>query len=173
MSTDDDLQAHVRDLLPKEVRPDARGRLGRATLWTGIYTGAFLIVVMLGSLVAANRFPRLEGYALERNAIAYCLFVLLMLVPVFRFINRPMRMFGSAMIAWTLFVIGYDFAGMYFRDLFNVLRTPSQAFLEGAIAYGILATAVWIAAMVLHARNHSIAAARRRSAEETARHRPQ
>lgn len=163
MTNDDDLKKQVCDLMPKEVRPDARGRLGRAMIATGIYTGALLIVVMLGSLVAANRVPRFEAYALERNAAAYCLFVLLMFIPVFRFLNRPVRMFASAMIAWTMFSIAYDFAGLYFRDLFDVLRMPFQAFIEGAAVYGILAAALWVAAMILHARNHPIAPGRRRA----------
>ncbi|HWG59287.1 MAG TPA: hypothetical protein VN661_09595 [Candidatus Acidoferrales bacterium] len=161
MTTDDDLQAHVRELVPQEIRPHPRRSMGRAMLVTGLYTGACLIVVMLGSLVAANRIPRLEPYALERNAVAYCVFVLLMFVPVARFLNRPGRMFGAAVIGWTMFVIAYDFAGLYFRDLFNVLRTPFQAFVEGTAVYGILAAAGWVAAMILHARNHPITSRRR------------
>lgn len=167
---DDDLRVHVRELVPKELRSDSRAHPGRAVLAAGLYTGASLIVVMLGSLVAANRVPRLEAYALERNAVSYCLFVLLMFVPVCRFLNRPVRMFGSAMIAWTMFAIAYDFSGMYFHDLFNVLRSPFQAFVEGAIVYGILAVAAWVAAMILHARNHPLVS-RHRPAGDSARHR--
>jgi hypothetical protein len=54
----------------------------------------------LGALVAANRIPGLEQYALERNAISYSMFVLFMLIPVFRFLKRPLQLFVSAMIAW-------------------------------------------------------------------------
>ena len=86
--------------------------------------GSLLIIVMLGALVAANRIPGLERYALERNAASYSLFVLFMLIPVFRFLNRPLQMFASAMIGWGIFVVAYDIAGMVFRDLFQVLRTP-------------------------------------------------
>lgn len=167
---EDDLRARVRELVPEELRSDSHAKPGRAVLATGLYTGAALIVVMLGSLVAANRVPRIEAYALERNAVSYCVFVLLMFVPACRFLNRPVRMFGAAMIAWTMFAIAYDFSGMYFHDLFNVLRSPFQAFIEGAVVYGILAVAAWVAAMILHARHHPLAT-RRRPASEAARHR--
>ena len=69
---------------------------GRATFFTGVFTGFLLIVVMLAALVAANRIPALEQYALERNAISYTLFVLLMLAPVCRFRKSSLQMFLSA-----------------------------------------------------------------------------
>ena len=112
-------------------------RLPHPALVTGLYMGSLLIIVMLGALVAANRIPGLERYALERNAASYSLFVLFMLIPVFRFLNRPLQMFASAMIGWGMFVVAYDIAGMVFRDLFQVLRTPFQALVEGAIIYGV------------------------------------
>src|SRR5271155_5603701 len=84
-------------------------------IWTGLYSGALLNIVMLGALFAANRIPGLERYALERNAASYSLFVIFMLIPVFRFLNRPLQMFASAMIGWGMFVVAYDIAGMVFR----------------------------------------------------------
>ena len=54
-----------------------------------------------------------------------------MLVPVIRFLTRPLQMFASAMMAWVMFVAAYDIAGFYFRDLFQVLRTPFQALDRG------------------------------------------
>jgi uncharacterized membrane protein YdjX (TVP38/TMEM64 family) len=80
----------------KEVSQEHRERSPHATLITGLYMGSLLIIVMLGALVAANRIPGLERYALERNAASYSLFVLFMLIPVFRFLNRPLQMFASA-----------------------------------------------------------------------------
>ena len=62
--------------------------------------GAALIVVMLGALFAANRIPGLERYALERNATFCALFLVFMLIPIARYLNRPMQMFMSAMIGW-------------------------------------------------------------------------
>jgi len=132
-------------------------------MWTGLYTGALLIIVMLGALVAANRIPGFENYALERNAASYSLFVLFMMIPIVRFLNRPVQLFTSAMIGWILFVIAYDIAGMVFRNLFEVLRTPLEAFIEGSIVYGVVAVGSWVGAMVLQARHQPIAPRRRRT----------
>lgn len=137
----------------------------RQTLWAGLYTGALLMIVMLGALVAANRIPGLERYALERNAASYSLFVLCMMIPVCRFLSRPREMFTSAMIGWVIFVFAYDLAGLFFVNLFQVLRSPFQAFIEGAVVYGVCAVGSWVAGMVLHARRHSIAP-ERQPAEE-------
>jgi hypothetical protein len=143
----------------------------RPALVMGIYTGALLIIVMLGALVAANRIPRLEPYALERNAASYGSFVILMLVPVLVFLKRPLKMFLSAIVAWVLFVGAYNLAGFYFRNLFDVLRTPFVALIEGAVLYGVAAVLCWVTAMALHARHHAIAPRRRRvQQDEPARH---
>ena len=144
--------------------------LPRPALWTGLYTGTLLVMVMFCALVAANRLPWLDNRALERNAASYGLFVIFMLIPVVRFLNRPIQMFTSAMIAWVMFVIAYDIAGMFFRNLFQILRTPFQAFIEGAVVYGVFAVGSWVGAMVLHARHHAITP-RRRHDDPAAHHR--
>lgn len=139
-------------------------------LRTGIYTGALLVIVMLGALVVANRIPALERYALERNAISYTLFVIFMLIPVVRFWNRPLKMFTSAMIGWTMFVVAYDIAGMVFQNLFESVRhTPFLALTEGAVVYGVCSVISWVGGMVVHARRHPIAPSRK-AANEAARH---
>lgn len=139
-------------------------------LWTGLYTGALLTIVMIGSLVAANRIPGLERYALERNGAAYTMFAMFMLVPVCRFLSHPGRLFSSAMIGWAFFVFAYYIAGMFFHNLFEVIRhTPFQAFIEGAIVYGVCAVGSWVGGMLLHARRHTIAPGRRRSSDATTR----
>jgi hypothetical protein len=130
-------------------------------LWLGVYIGALLNIVMIASLVAANRFPSLERYALERNAAAYGLFVILVLIPVGRFINRPVQMFTAGVVAWTLFAAGYNLAGVYFPNLFQVLRTPLEVLTEGALVYGVAAVLAWVSMMALHARRHSITPRRR------------
>jgi hypothetical protein len=145
--------------------------LPRPALWTGLYTGTLLVMVMFGALVAANRLPWLDNRALERNAASYGLFVIFMLIPVVRFLNRPIQMFTSAMIAWVMFVIAYDIAGMLFRNLFEVVRhTPFLALIEGAVIYGVFAVGSWVGAMVLHARHHAITP-RRRHNDPAAHHR--
>jgi hypothetical protein len=132
-------------------------------LRTGLYTGALLVIVMTGALIAANRLPWLDNRALERNAASYGLFVILMLIPILRFLNRPVKMFASAMIAWSIFVIAYDVAGYFFHSLFQAVRTPFVLLIEGTIVYGVCAVGAWVGEMVLHARNHPIAPRRRRS----------
>jgi hypothetical protein len=135
----------------------------RAAFRTGIVTGALLSMTMAGSLIAANRMAVLEAHALERNMACCGLFVIFMLIPVLRFLNRPLQLFGSAMLAWGIFVVCYDLAGIYFASLFQVLRTPLNALLEGAVVYGVAAVGVWVAKMILHSRHHPIAPRRRRS----------
>jgi len=145
--------------------------LHNPTLQTGLYTGALLVIVMVGALVAANRLSWLDNRALERNAASYGLFVIFMLIPVCRFLNRPVQLFTSAMVGWVFFVIAYDIAGMFFRNLFQVLRPPIEALLEGAVVYGVIAVGSWVGAMALHARTHPIIPRRRRTDHE-APHRP-
>ncbi|HEY6465083.1 MAG TPA: hypothetical protein VIY69_03775 [Candidatus Acidoferrales bacterium] len=154
------------------VKSPTRPSALRQAFIAGCYTGAMLTVAMLGALVVANRTPALEAYAFERNAACYALFVMLMLLPVLRFLNRPVKMFVASMTGWIILTIAYDFAGIYFHNLFNVLqRTPFEVLAEGAIVYGVLSVAAWVCAMVLHARRHSIAPGRRARAGTVSGHR--
>src|SRR5580658_4080573 len=129
----------------------------------GLYTGALLTIVMIGSLIAANRLSWLDNRALERNGASYGLFLAIMLIPIFRFLNRPLKMFYSAMLAWGIFVVAYDIAGMFFHSLFQALRSPFEAFLEGAVVYGVGAVGSWVGGMILLTRQHRVAPRRRRS----------
>jgi len=139
-------------------------------VWAGVYTGALLVIVMMGALVAANRVPGLERFALERNAISYSLFLLFMLIPILRFWNRPLEMFGSAMIAWTIFVTAFDISGIVFQNLFDAVRhRPLLAFCEGAVVYGVCSVIFWVGGMVIQARRHPIAS-HRKVADELTRH---
>jgi hypothetical protein len=158
--------------LPSSVLKDALDTKLRPALIAGCYTGAMLTVAMLGALVLANRVPALEPYAFERNAGASALFGMLMLIPVVRFLNRPRKMFVASMISWTILTAAYDFAGLYFHNLFNALqRTPFEVLIEGTIAYGVLAVAVWVGAMILHALRHPIAPMRRPRPRAVSSHR--
>ncbi len=153
--------------------PDAQDELKVASpaLRTGLYTGSLLIIVMTGSLVAANRLSWLDNRALERNAASYGLFVIFMLIPICRFLNRPVKMFASAMIAWSIFVIAYNIAGLFFHNLFEAVRTPFVLFIEGAIVYGVCAVGSWVGSMALQARQQPIAPRRRRSDFFSSHHR--
>jgi hypothetical protein len=154
-----------QDAQPTKHHEAAATHSSRRPLRTGVYTAALLVLVMLASLVVANRFPSLERYAFVRNAAFYTVFVLLMLVPVIRFLDRPVQMFGAAMVGWVLFVGAYDLAGIYFRSIFQVLRTPFEALVEGAIVYGLCAVGSWVAGMILHARHHPIVPVRKAPTE--------
>jgi hypothetical protein len=153
----------MRDALDTKLRP---------ALIAGCYTGAMLTVAMLSALLLANRVPALESYAFERNAGSSALFGMIMLVPVVRFLTRPRKMFVAAMIGWGILTAAYDFAGLYYHNLFNALqRTPFEVLVEGAVAYGVLAVAVWVAAMIVHARRHSLAPVRRPGTRTVSNHR--
>lgn len=160
----------MTDASPMKYDIPIEGQPSRPALKTGLYTGALLVGVMFVALIVTNRIPALERYALERNTFFYGLFFILMLVPILRFLNNPLRMFSSAMIAWVMFAAAYDLAGLYFRNLFEVLRrTPFEVLIEGAVVYGLCAAGSWVAGMILHARHHTIAPGRR-GAREAARH---
>lgn len=148
--------------------PHAKAPAGHPVLLTGLYTGCLLVIIMLASLVAANRVPALEQYALERNAASYSMFMLFMLIPIFRFLDRPVRLFASGVTAWLIFVAAYEVAGMVFVNLFIVLRTPLQVLMEGAAIYGVVAAGSWVAGMIFEARRNPIE--RRRRAPEVDTH---
>jgi hypothetical protein len=151
--------------------PKKRGKASHPVVVTGLTTGGLLVVVMLSALIVTNRVPGLEAYALERNAISYGLFFIVMFIPICRFLNQPLRLFGSAIIAWTMFAAGYDLAGIIFMNLFQVLRrTPFEALLEGTVVYGICAVAAWVVTMVLHATRHPVATAGTRAARQFIAH---
>jgi hypothetical protein len=135
----------------------------RTILQTAVFMGALLIVVMVVALFVANRVPGTESYALERNAAFCALFFICMLIPIARYFNRPMPMFMSAMIGWVIFVIAYDITGMFYQNLFQVLRQPFEAFIEGTIVYGVAAVGAWVIGMCLESRQSPIAPRRRRT----------
>lgn len=155
---------------PLPVHAHLPVKVASPALRIGLYTGALLTIVMVGSLVAANRLSWLDNRALERNGASYGLFLAIMLIPIFRFLNRPLRMFSSAMLAWGIFVIAYDIAGMFFHSLFQALRSPFEAFLEGAVVYGVCAVGSWVGGMILLTRRQRIAPRRRSSDFFTDRH---
>ena len=162
----------MTDNSPATHQEENRTRSSQLPYRTGLYAGALLIIVMLGALVAANHAPALERYALERNAVCYTLFVIFMLIPILRFFIRPLSMFVSAMIAWVMFVVAYNIAGMVFHNLFTAVRhTPLMLLAEGAAVYGVFAVGSWVGAMILEARHHPIVSRHRRVREAISRER--
>ncbi|HKV27065.1 MAG TPA: hypothetical protein VJN90_02170 [Candidatus Acidoferrales bacterium] len=123
-----------------------------APLRIGLLTGGLLAAVMLASLFIANRLPAFETSAALRNDICRATFGLVMLMPIFLFLAHPRRMFASALLAWSLFALAYDFAGMYFSNLFVSLgRTPFEVLILGLVFYGVVAAVSWVAWMVVGA----------------------
>lgn len=128
----------------------------------GLYIGFALIAEMAIALIVINRVPALERFALARNAFFISCFFVLALTPVCRFLKTPVRMFASAMIGWTIFVVGYDLAGLYFDRLFGTLNHgPFLTLIEGGVLYGVCAVGAWVAEMIVHACRHSIMPGRR------------
>jgi len=145
----------IRLVVPEDQA--SGGESSHPVLATGLCTGALLIIVMFGALLAANRYPPLEPYAFIRNAVSYILFALLMLIPMCRFLTAPWKMFASSMVGWLMLAAAYNVAGFFFINLFSALSdTPLQVLVEGTVVYGVLAAALWLAQMVLYARNHPI-----------------
>ncbi|MGH9685992.1 MAG: hypothetical protein ACRD5K_02745 [Candidatus Acidiferrales bacterium] len=148
----------------------AETRQPRPVLKFGLCTGLAMVAEMAVALAVINRVAALESYALERNALFMAWFLILMLVPVCRFLRSPVRMFASAMIAWAIFVAGYNLAGIYFEHLFNALHHwPLEVLVEGAVLYGICAVGAWVVEMIVHACRYSIEPDRR-AARAAARH---
>jgi len=128
----------------------------------GLYIGFAMIAEMAVALIVINRVPGLERFALARNAFFISCFFILALTPVCRFLKSPVRMFSSAMIAWSIFVLGFDLAGLYFDRLFDTLHhSPFLTLIEGAVLYGVCAVGAWVGEMIVHACRHSIIPGRR------------
>lgn len=141
-----------------------------APLRIGLLTGGLLVLVMLASLFTANRLPALESAAALRNDICRATFGVVMLIPITFFLSQSRRMFASALLAWSIFALGYDFAGMYFSNLFTALgRTPFEVLVLGLVFYGVVAAVSWVAWMVLSV-SHETAVPATRPIDTTHRH---
>lgn len=155
---------------PQAPADRLRGEPPNPVLKLGLYVGLAMVAEMTIALIVINRVPALEPYAFARNAFFMAVFLVLMLAPVCRFLRAPVRMFSSAMLAWAIFVAGYDLAGLYFDRLFDALhRGPMVVLVEGAALYGVCAVGSWVAEMIVHACRHSIVPDRR-AARAAARH---
>jgi hypothetical protein len=126
-------------------------------LRTGLLTGGLLVAVMIVSLIVANHIPQLESMARLRNDICRIVFGVAMLIPIFRFLFQPRRLFSSALVGWLIFTVAYGIAGAWFVNLFTSLgRTPLEAFLLGIVTYGVVAVFSWVALLILAASRHPV-----------------
>ncbi|HEV2489422.1 MAG TPA: hypothetical protein VGT03_06420 [Candidatus Acidoferrales bacterium] len=134
-----------------------RALVSGPVLRTGLLTGCLLVVVMVASLLVANHVPRLESVARLRNDICRLAFGLVVLIPIFRFLFQPRRLFSSALVGWVIFTISYGIAGAWFVNLFTSLRrTPLEVFLLGMITYGVVSVFSWVALLILAASRRPV-----------------
>jgi hypothetical protein len=129
------------------------------TLRVGVLAGMYMIVVMVVSLVVANRVPWLEGFASIRNAFCYGAFGLVMLIPVARFRRSGPQLFLCGIVAWLLLTLAYTILGLWlFRNLFSFhySQSPFHLLVLGGVIYGVLAVAAWVASLLSHARGEFV-----------------
>lgn len=139
------------------------GWLQHRPLRVGVLVGIYLTVVMVVSLVLANRVPALEPVAETRNAVSYAVFALVAALPAWMFRREPGSLFVSSAAAWGLFSLMYALAGIPFENLFvRLAKTPGNVFMLGAAVYGLLAVVAWVASMVSALVHEPAAAGRRR-----------
>src|SRR5579862_6132622 len=89
--------------------PDlVRSRSTRETLKAGLMLGVALSGVAIAWLLIANRVPALEPVALLRNVAAGAIvFVLLILLPVYRFRRHPSHLFACTLTSWIILTAIY------------------------------------------------------------------
>jgi hypothetical protein len=131
------------------------------TLRVGILTGLALSGVFLTWLFAANRMPELERFAYARNVVAAAAVLVLMSLPVCRFLISPGQMFVTGILGWALASLCYFLLEIRFPRLENRMGAL-HLFMLGAIAYGFLSVLAWVVSILRLARRHPVAAARRR-----------
>jgi hypothetical protein len=132
------------------------------TLRTGIFTGAGLSVTLVAWVVIANRVPILEPFALARNVAAVAALLMLMTIPVTRFLKSPRALFVSGVCAWGILTLTYMVLEMFFWRLESRMG-PLQLFMLGAVAYGLLSVFSWVVTMISIARRQPAIAVRRRT----------
>jgi len=133
-----------------------------STLRVGIFTGVAVSVVFSTWLFVANRVPQLERFATLRNLAAATTLLVLMSLPVWRFLLSPVHMFVSGMVSWGLGTFCYILLGMHFPRLEERMGAL-HVFMLGAVAYGFLAVLDWVVNICRLARRQPAVATRRRS----------
>ncbi len=132
------------------------------TLRIGVLTGVSLSAVLGTWLVVANRVRWSANFAEIRNEGAAALTLLLMLIPIGRFLRSPARLFISGLTAWGVLTFTYLAMGLYFQGLYSRMG-PLHIFMLGAAVYGVLAVVTWVIQMVWTVRQQSLAISRPRA----------
>lgn len=131
-------------------------------LRTGAVTGVCLSAVLTGWLIVANDVPQSAEFAGMRNSVAAALVVLLMLIPVGRFLRSPGRLFSAGLTGWAVLASSYLLLGLYFERLYSRV-TPFHLFILGAVVYGFFAVLSWVTTLMFAARHQPLAVTRRRT----------
>jgi len=128
----------------------------------GFFTGVCLSGVFIAWLLIANRVPQLERFWLERNAAAAGAALILLAIPICRFLKSAAEMFVSGVVACAVASLCYFLMELHFPLLENHIGAL-HLFMLGALAYGFLAVLDWVISIFLVARRHPVVATRRRS----------
>jgi len=144
-------------------QPDSVSR--RALRHPCLISGGILGVCMAATAIAwvliANRVPALDRFAFQRNLAAAVALGLLALVPALRFFKSPARIFLSGIVAWTILAAAYRIMENPFPLLSDRLGA-FHLFMMGAVVFGVMSVALWVAQLILHTRQQALAPARRR-----------
>jgi len=111
-------------------------------------------------LVIANRPPSPVAFTLQRNVVAGGLIGLFMLLPVFRFLKSPGRIFFSGVVGWSILALTYDVMEIPFQRL-NSRLGAFHLFVLGGVVFGFLAVFDWVVLMLLAARHCPVRVTRR------------
>lgn len=135
--------------------------LRSSTLRVGLLTGIYLSVVFSAWVLVANRLPWTANFAAARNTGASVLLLVLMCIPILRFLRSPLKMFACGLTAcaaltWTFLMLGLFFDRLYSRI------APLQLFLLGTVGYGFCAVICWVIQLLFAARHQPVIAPRRR-----------
>jgi hypothetical protein len=128
-------------------------------LRTGVLTGIYLSCVFIAWLEVANRVSELERFAEFRNLIGGAVLILVMGIPVFRFRDRPGKLFIAGLTAWTLLTMIYAVAELYFT-LLESRMGALHVFILGTVSYGFIAVLDWVFLMCAGVRHHHLAQSR-------------
>ena len=122
-----------------------------ASVRTGVYVGVVLSIVFSGWVIAANRVPVLDRFALVRNLAAVAVLGLVAVIPVLRFWRLPGHLLASSLVAWALFSLAYRVLCMRFAGLAERFSAV-QIFVLGAVLYMLVVTLSWIWTIIQRAR---------------------
>jgi predicted membrane channel-forming protein YqfA (hemolysin III family) len=126
----------------------------------GVISGACLAALAVAWLLVANRAPSMGRFTFERDLVAGTLIGVFILLPVFRFLKSPGRIFFSGVVAWSILALTYQVMEIPFQRLDSRLGA-FHLFVLGAVVFGLLAVLDWVALLLLAARQRPVTITRR------------